>query len=53
MCILLDEAKQLFRAEPGLLTAAENKFKSKFSWFNHFQHCTVSAQPHLSNQLKR
>ena len=26
--VLSDEAKSLFRAEPGLLTAAENKFKS-------------------------
>ena len=27
--VLSDEAKRLFRAEPGLLTAAENEFKSK------------------------
>ena len=27
--VLSDEAKRLFRAEPGLLSAAENEFKSK------------------------
>ena len=48
--VLSDEAKHLFRAEPGLLSAAENEFKSKPLYkisSSYFLVCVTTNYEHL------